>query len=100
MSYKKQQPGLCCCPPTPTLCRLALKLPFDRSTRSLTRWHHPPPNANVVMSFRIQPGHTYKLIDTKSRVVLHLSMADFKSIAGVPWDASDNQKVRFPRFPR
>lgn len=52
------------------------------------------------MSFRIQPGHTYKLIDTKSRVVLHLSMADFKSIAGVPWDASDNQKVRFPRFPR
>ncbi|KAI0755649.1 hypothetical protein C8Q74DRAFT_1210521 [Fomes fomentarius] len=44
------------------------------------------------MSFQIQPGHTYKLIDTKNRVVLHLSMADFKSITGVPWDASDNQK--------
>lgn len=46
------------------------------------------------MAFQIQSGHTYKLTNTKARVVLDLSMADFKSVAGAPWDDSDNQKVR------
>ncbi len=45
------------------------------------------------MAFQIQPGHTYKLTNNKTRVVLNLSMADFKSVAGATWDGSDNQKV-------
>ncbi|KAI0697221.1 hypothetical protein C8T65DRAFT_27556 [Cerioporus squamosus] len=44
------------------------------------------------MAFQIQSGHTYKLTNAKTRVVLNLSMADFKSIAGATWDNSDNQK--------
>lgn len=46
------------------------------------------------MSFQIKPGHTYKLTNMTSRVVLDLSMADFKSIAGAAWVNTDNQKVR------
>ena len=67
---------------------------FDNdATLPLTRDTARSPHTNAIMSFQIKPGHTYKLVDTKTRVVLHLSMADFKSIAGAPWDASDNQKV-------
>ncbi|KAI0710825.1 hypothetical protein C8Q76DRAFT_623968 [Earliella scabrosa] len=44
------------------------------------------------MSFQIKPGHTYKLTSMTSRVVLDLSMADFKSIAGAAWVNTDNQK--------
>ena len=45
------------------------------------------------MSAQIMPGHTYKLQNAQTRTVLDLSMADFKSVAGAPWDNSDNQKV-------
>ena len=45
------------------------------------------------MSAQIKPGHTYKLVNASTRTVLDLSMADFKSVSGGPWDSSDNQKV-------
>lgn len=45
------------------------------------------------MSAQIKPGHTYRVTNSKSRTVLDLSMADFKSVAAASWDNSDNQKV-------
>lgn len=46
------------------------------------------------MSAQIKPGHTYKVMNAQARTVLDLTMADFKSVTGAPWDNSDNQKVR------
>ena len=45
------------------------------------------------MSVQIKPGHTYRFNNAKGRIVLDLSMADFKSVAGGSWVNSDNQKV-------
>ena len=45
------------------------------------------------MSAQIKPGHTYKVMNAQARTVLDLTMADFKSVTGAPWDNSDNQKV-------
>ncbi|TBU27429.1 hypothetical protein BD309DRAFT_954872 [Dichomitus squalens] len=44
------------------------------------------------MTVQIKPSHTYRFIHAKSRAVLDLSMADFKSVAAGTWADSDNQK--------
>nr|VWP01380.1 Transcriptional repressor rco-1 [Ganoderma boninense] len=44
------------------------------------------------MSAQIKPGHTYRFTNGKGRMVLDLSMADFKSVAGGSWVNGDNQK--------
>ncbi|KAH9914388.1 uncharacterized protein BXZ73DRAFT_54983 [Epithele typhae] len=53
------------------------------------------------MVFQIQSGHTYKLVNTQTRTVLALDMADFRTITGAPWSNADHQKwvAEWPRQP-
>ncbi|KAH9914389.1 uncharacterized protein BXZ73DRAFT_55027 [Epithele typhae] len=44
------------------------------------------------MVFQVQSGHTYKLVNTQTRTVLALDMADFRTITGAPWSNADHQK--------
>lgn len=56
-------------------------------------------NTRAQQTEMLESGHTYRLTQAKTRTVLDLSMKDWSSVRSTAWDASDNQKVRFPCSP-